>query len=73
MKKNKDNNKKKAKSLFDKFLNFVEVAGNALPHPGTLFAIFAFSVIILSGVASYFNWHAIHPGTNELIMPVNAE
>jgi aminobenzoyl-glutamate transport protein len=61
----------KSKSLFNKFLNFVEIAGNALPHPGTLFAIFAFSVVILSGIADYFNWQAVHPGTNQIIMPVN--
>ena len=65
------NKKVKPKSLFNKFLNFVEIAGNALPHPGTLFAIFAFSVIILSGIADYFGWSAIHPGTKEIIMPVN--
>lgn len=67
MKKNKD----KSKSLFNKFLNFVEVVGNALPHPGTLFAIFAFSVIIISAVAEYLGWSAIHPGTGEMIVPVN--
>lgn len=67
MKKKKD----KSKSLFNKFLNFVEVAGNALPHPGTLFAMFAFSVVIISGVADYFGWSAIHPGTREIIEPVN--
>jgi len=67
MKRKKD----KSKSLFNKFLNFVEIGGNALPHPGTLFAIFAFSVIIFSAIASYFNWHAIHPGTGELIIPIN--
>ena len=61
----------KSKSLFNKFLNFVEIGGNALPHPGTLFALFAFSVIILSGIADYFGWQAVHPGTGELIMPVN--
>ena len=65
------NKKTKSKSLFNKFLNYVEIAGNALPHPGTLFAIFAFSVIIISGIADYFGWSAIHPGTKEIIMPVN--
>ena len=65
--------KEKSKSLFNKFLNFVEIGGNALPHPGTLFAIFAFSVIILSGIADYFGWQAVHPGTGELIKQVNQQ
>lgn len=38
------------KSLLSKFLNVVEIGGNALPHPVTLFAIFALAIIILSGV-----------------------
>jgi len=59
------------KSLFNKFLNFTEKAGNALPHPATLFAIFAVSVLILSGLAEFFGWNAIHPGTKEIIEPVN--
>lgn len=59
------------KSLFNKFLNFTEKVGNALPHPATLFAIFAVSVLILSGLAEFFGWNAIHPGTKEVIEPVN--
>jgi len=60
-----------SKSLFNKFLNLIETAGNALPHPGTLFAIFALTVIIISGIADYFDWQAVHPGTKEIINPVN--
>lgn len=52
-----------------KFLSFVEKVGNLLPHPATLFAIAAFLVIILSGVATLFNISAIHPGTGETIEP----
>jgi len=59
------------KSLFNKFLNLTEKAGNALPHPATLFAIFAVLVLILSGLAELFDWQAIHPGTKEVIKPVN--
>jgi aminobenzoyl-glutamate transport protein len=32
---------KKKRSLIDRFLNIVERGGNALPHPASLFAIFA--------------------------------
>lgn len=48
-------------SLFTRFLNFVEWMGNLLPHPVTLFAIFALSVILLSGVADWLGWSAIDP------------
>ena len=58
-------------SIFNKFLNITERAGNALPHPATLFAIFAISVLMLSGLAELFGWQAIHPGTKEVIRPVN--
>lgn len=51
----------KKKNLFTRFLNFVEWMGNLLPHPVTLFAIFALSIIILSGVADWLGWNAIDP------------
>ena len=66
-----ENQKAIKNSLFNKFLNFTEKAGNALPHPATLFAIFAVAVLILSGLADLFDWQAIHPGTKEIIKPVN--
>lgn len=53
------------------FLNFVERVGNALPHPATLFALFAVSVLIFSGLASWVDWTAIHPVTKEVVEPVN--
>jgi aminobenzoyl-glutamate transport protein len=59
------------KRLFNKFLNLVEIAGNALPHPATLFGLFALAVIVISGIASALEWTAIHPGTKEVIEPVN--
>ncbi|MGD8307705.1 MAG: AbgT family transporter [Ignavibacteria bacterium] len=58
-------------SIFNKFLNITEKAGNALPHPATLFGLMAVSVLILSGIAEFFGWQAIHPGTQEVIEPVN--
>src|SRR5690625_4095471 len=39
---------------FNRFLKFVEWLGNLLPHPVTLFAIFALGVILLSGIADFF-------------------
>ncbi len=59
------------KSYIDRFLSTVERVGNALPHPATLFFLFAMGVIVLSGVASLFDLEVIHPGTGEVIRPVN--
>jgi len=58
-------------NILDRFLNITETVGNALPNPATLFAIFAVSVLFLSGIAWYFDWTAIHPSTGEAINPVN--
>ncbi|SDJ82657.1 AbgT family transporter [Natronincola ferrireducens] len=41
----------KKRGLFNKFLDMVEVVGNTLPHPVTLFAIFSLAVIIISAIA----------------------
>lgn len=59
------------KSLIDKFLEIVEIVGNKLPHPTTLFALFAFGVIILSWFVSLFDFSVVHPGTGEMIKPVS--
>ncbi|HHM02688.1 MAG TPA: AbgT family transporter [Caldithrix abyssi] len=59
------------KSYIDRFLSTVERVGNALPHPATLFFLFAMGVIVLSGIASLFDLEVIHPGTGETIRPVN--
>jgi aminobenzoyl-glutamate transport protein len=58
-------------TFFQKFLSYTEKAGNALPHPATLFALFALSVIVISFIASLLGWQAVHPGTKEIIEPVN--
>ncbi|MCK4746616.1 MAG: AbgT family transporter [Bacteroidales bacterium] len=52
-------------------LNWTERVGNALPHPATLFAIFALLALLLSALGHWLQWEVIHPGTNELIRPVN--
>lgn len=44
--------KQKKSGLFNKFLNFVEVGGNKLPHPVTIFVIFSLVIIVLSGIVS---------------------
>ena len=37
--------------LFARFLRFVEWLGNLLPHPVTLFALFALAIVVISGIA----------------------
>lgn len=62
---------KKKRNYIDVFLNIIEKGGNALPHPATLFALFALSVLLLSVVGYWLNWQAVHPGTGEIIHTVN--
>jgi len=61
----------KRKSAIDIFLNFVEKVGNALPHPATLFALFALLVVVLSWFVGLFDLSVVHPGTGETITPFN--
>ncbi len=63
--------KKEKRSFIDKILSLVEKGGNALPHPATLFGLFALSVLILSALAYWVDWSAIHPATGEEVHPVN--
>lgn len=53
------------------FLATVERGGNALPHPGTLFAILAGVIVLISAVAARSGIEVVHPGTGELIQPVS--
>jgi aminobenzoyl-glutamate transport protein len=53
------------------FLNTVERGGNALPHPATLFAMFALIILVISAIASWSGISAIHPSTGAAITPVN--
>jgi len=59
------------KSLFYRFLDFVELVGNKLPHPATLFFLFAGGVIVLSGIFAAIDYTAIHPTTGGEIHPVS--
>jgi aminobenzoyl-glutamate transport protein len=58
-------------SRIDRFLSVIEKIGNALPHPATLFAGFATFVVLLSWVVAQFDLSVIHPGTGEIVKPVN--
>jgi aminobenzoyl-glutamate transport protein len=57
--------------LTSRFLSVVEKGGNALPHPATLFALLALLLVILSALAAALGIAATHPGTGEIVRPVN--
>ncbi|MBL8898246.1 MAG: AbgT family transporter [Planctomycetes bacterium] len=59
------------KSAIDRFLGIVERAGNALPHPATLFALFALAVLLLSWVCAQLGLSAVHPATGKEVTVVN--
>jgi len=52
-------------------LNWTERVGNALPHPATLFALFALAALVFSAVGYVLGWEVVHPGTKEIVRPVN--
>ena len=56
-----------SQKFISKFLTIIEKVGNALPHPATLFALFAIGVVVLSGIISLFDFSVTHPGTGETI------
>lgn len=62
---------KRGLRLFSKILNWTERFGNALPHPATLFALFALAALLLSALGHVMQWEVVHPGTKEIIRPVN--
>lgn len=59
------------KGFISKFLSVIERAGNALPHPATLFAGFAFIIVLLSWLLASIDYKVEHPGTGETIEVVN--
>lgn len=67
-----------------RFLKVVEALGNALPHPVTLFALFAFGVVLLSGLLGWLDISVADPrpvgakgradnGLIEVVSLMNAE
>ncbi|MFW6290018.1 MAG: AbgT family transporter [Mariniphaga sp.] len=61
----------KKTGIFQKVLNWTERAGNALPHPATLFALFALGALVISFIGHMLGWEVVHPGTGETVRPVN--
>ncbi len=54
-------NDRPRRGLFARFLDIVEWLGNLLPHPVTLFAVICVGILLLSGVAGYFEWQVADP------------
>jgi aminobenzoyl-glutamate transport protein len=54
-------------SLLQKFLNIIEKGGNALPHPATLFLLFALGTLVVSWVGFLLGWQVQHPSTHEIV------
>ena len=55
---------KEKRTLMSKVLRWIEIGGNALPHPATLFGGLAVLVLIFSWIGGYlFDWTATHPAT----------
>ncbi len=65
------NRRSKVAGYVAAFLDFVERAGNYLPHPASLFAIFALAVVVLSGIFAGFDVSVTHPSTGETVRPVS--
>jgi aminobenzoyl-glutamate transport protein len=57
--------------FFNRLLHVIERAGNALPHPVSIFVILAGIVILLSSIGSWAQLSVIHPGTGKTITVVN--
>lgn len=63
--------KSERRGFLQRLLDWTERAGNALPHPATLFALFALSALLISGLGHLLGWEAIHPATGEVVKTVN--
>lgn len=59
------------KKIFNKSLDYIEIIGNKLPHPATLFALLAFLVAVLSLIGDLMNWKAVHPSDGSIIQVNN--
>ncbi|MCS6954306.1 MAG: AbgT family transporter [Bryobacterales bacterium] len=61
----------KGLSPLSRLLAAIERAGNALPHPATLFALLAVCVILLSAASAALDLRVTHPTTGRPVEPVN--
>lgn len=59
--------RKLASRLFNKSLDYIEIIGNKLPHPATLFGILALIVVLISWLGDLLVLQAIHPADGSTI------
>ena len=59
------------RSFLSRFLSAIERIGNALPHPATLFAIFALGLVLLSWLFSKLELSAVNPKDGAAVLPIN--
>jgi aminobenzoyl-glutamate transport protein len=62
---------KKKKSFFARSLDTIEIVGNKLPHPATIFALLAIIVILLSWIGYITDVQSTHPVTGAVIKARN--
>lgn len=53
--------------IFNKSLDYIEIVGNKLPHPATLFALLALLVAVVSMIGDFVNLSALHPADGSTI------
>ncbi|MFV2074383.1 MAG: AbgT family transporter, partial [Thermoanaerobaculales bacterium] len=58
-------------TLLSRFLSAIERIGNALPHPATLFALFAFGLVLLSWLFSKLGLAAVNPRDGVVVLTIN--
>ncbi len=50
-----------SRKVFGKSLDYIEIVGNRLPHPATIFAMLAGIVVLISTIAYFMGVSAVHP------------
>lgn len=53
--------------IFSKSLDYIEIIGNKLPHPATLFGLLALAVVVISWIGDLITLQAVHPADKSLI------
>jgi aminobenzoyl-glutamate transport protein len=61
----------KSSKIFARSLDYVEIIGNKLPHPATLFALLALIVVFFSWLGYTLNAQAVHPVDGSVIQAKN--
>lgn len=63
--------REKSGRAFARSLDYIEIIGNKLPHPATLFALLALFVVIMSWIAYTMGAQADHPVDGSIIVAKN--